>query len=701
VKRISLLILLLLPLRSLLACDVPNGTAVATPATTRACSNAYAAVGLNEQSAYGVFSVWNIGFGILTGNVSGAPLSLSGGYTALPAEIDPVVATPAIATDGTDFLVVEYASGATYTRIVHADGSKGPRIEIANNVGSFGNSGGSAAVVWTGNEYLVAANDFVRDAASGLFLPRIVQAVVRRDGTLLSRGVGPTGQLLLTLVPQGSQALMIWKQGDAVQAGWISAGPSPAILITIPGVNSATRASSAAIGNSMAVAFVSGGELQVLTASSQNSPALANLAIRTLGSAVNDAAVVADGSDFLVLYSDASLNANATRISTNGTIGATFPLAKGDIVSAASNSRGTIVLSTYGCGTIQSQFIARGATTAGAPVDLTLRPIVQTAEKLLPTASGHQLAYLEGTALYVQPISVSASPGARTKLSDLAQSYSIISTSNGGSAIAWIEGAASNVLRVLRLDANGNARGSVTTIPAATPAISSVSLAEAGDTLLVAYQGIVGGSTRPEVHGVIISSAGTIAQEALLSNLGDEGNNVTAGVDGNNWMIAWRNGHEGHVVVVETPQNDLRSQTRRDLNLPAAGTAEIGVVANGNVYWHELGADDQYVVHRTTLAGSDAVLGTSIDEITDVRLSGTTPVWTIRGTTTVGINSPSGLLGCFAMTLVGNKTFEYDIRNGVVSTFVYFDGTQLRVQNQGDALQPPPSQSSRHRAVRH
>jgi hypothetical protein len=701
VKRISLLILLLLPLRSLLACDFPNGTAVATPATTPACSQLYAAAGLNEQSALGVYAQWNVGFGIITGDLTGAPISLNGGYMGLPSEIDQVVAVPSIATDGTDFLLVEYSSGVTYSRIVHPNGTKGPRVQITNGSGSSGNSSGSAAVVWTGNEYLVAANEFVKDPASNQIVPHIVNAVVARDGTLVSKGSGPSGQLLLTVVPMGSQSLMIWKEGTAVNAGWISAGPTPAILLTLSGINNPSRASSASIGNSIAIAFVNGGALQVLTAARPPaSAALSNVSIKTLGSNVNDAAVVADGSDFLVLYSDSSLNANATRISQDGNVGATFPLAKGDVVSAASNSRGTVVLSTYGCGTIQSQFIARGATTASAPVDLTLKPVIQRAEKLVATASGHQLAYLEGTALYVQPVNASGSPGGRTKLADVVQSYALIPTSNGGTAIAWVEGATSNVLRVLRFDANGNPRGSALDIPA-TPAVNTVSLAETGDTLLVAYQGIVAATfnTRPEVHGVIISSAGTIAQDAVLSNTSDEGNDVTAGVDGSKWMIAWRNGRGGQVAVVETPQSDLRSQTRRDLNLPATGTASIGAVSNGNVYWYELGADSRYVVHRTTLTGTDAVLGTSFDEITNLRLSGTTPVWTSSGATLVSISSPSGLLGCFAMTVVGNNTFEYDIRNGVVSTFVYFDGTQLRVQNQGDQLPPPPA--SRHRAVHH
>ena len=160
-RQISIALFALLIVYPVFGCDTAHGNAVATPQTVTDCSYLAGAVGLSEQSAIGVFAWSSFGFGTSSGAVTSAPITLNGGYTKLQSTVDQVIANPIMATDGTNFLLVEYSSGATASRLVHADGTFGPLTPIvsvtnANAAGATQNdSGGSAAVVWDGNEYLV------------------------------------------------------------------------------------------------------------------------------------------------------------------------------------------------------------------------------------------------------------------------------------------------------------------------------------------------------------------------------------------------------------------------------------------------------------------------------------------------------------------------------------------------------------------
>jgi len=522
VRHFTIALFTLLFVYPVFACDTPHGNAVATPQVVTDCQYLEAAMGLNEQSALGIFDWSAGGFSQSSGAVTAAPLTLNGGFTRIQSTVDQVVAIPLVATDGTDFLVVEYSSGATATRLLHADGSSGPRtaiVDVANsNVAGatqFSN-GGSAAVVWDGSEYLVLTTEFVRPAHDVVAVPKVVSATVRRDGTLASSGVIANNAVLLTAVKAGSSAVAIWRSGGALQAGFAL----PQQLVTSPiilPVNDANTAVAANNGSSIVVVYADSNGVDMLTADTNfNNRSAKNVnGVQAIG-----LAVAPDGNDFLVLQSDASLNGRATRIS-GGNPGAVFALGSGSVVSAASNSRGTVVLATHGCGTIASQFIARGATTASAPADLTMKGAAQTAQRLVATSNGHQLTYIENHNLYTQFVDNAANAHGRTQLTTYVNSFATTPL-NGGAAVAWIDGASAQSLKVVRFDASGNKRGATIDVPV-TLTLFAVSAASSGDSLLVAYQGTPIGSHHLEVHGALIDSTGSVTQDAVLSGSSDDG----------------------------------------------------------------------------------------------------------------------------------------------------------------------------------
>lgn len=699
-KIITIALFALVIVYPVFACDTPHGNTVATPQTVTDCQYLAGAVGLNEQSAVGAFAWSSFGFGTSSGAVTLAPITLNGGYTKLQSTVDQVITNPLMATDGTNFLLVEYSSGGTSSRLVHADGSYGPLTSIvsvtnANVAGATQNgTGGSAAVVWDGNEYLVLTTEFVRPGPDVNAAPKVVSATVRADGTLASAGVIADNSLLLTAVKSGSSATAIFRT-----AGVLKAGPAlPQQIITNPiilPVFDGNLAAAANNGSSIVVVFADSIGVDMLLAD-------ANFNNRTVknvnGAQASGLAIVPDGSDFLVAQSDAGLNARATRI-TGGNPGAVFTLTTGAIVGAGSNSRGAIVLSTHGCGTIASQFIARGSTSPSAPTDLTLKGSPQTDKRLVSTSSGHHLTYIENHNLFTQYVDNTATAAARTQLTTYTSSFAMTQLnvgSNGGSAVAWIDGTLGQALKVARFDATGSKRGSTIDIPVSPATVNAVSIAGSGDSLLVAFQATPSGSHHPQVYATIIDTTGTPAPTSLLSGLSDDGTNVTAGVDGNNWMIAWRNGPPHVLVVITTPVTTLTFPSRRDIPLATSGLPMLAAADSGSVYWIESG--NQYFVHKTVVStGSTSTLGQSDSYIETVRLLSGIPVWTIReastgeGTTT--LMSPLGAIGCFTSTDAG---VDYDTRNNALGMWVYTDGTQLHVE-----LPSAAPAATRHRAVHH
>ena len=697
-KQITTTLFALLIVYPVLACDFPHGNAVATPQVVTACEYLAGAVGLNEQSAVGIFAWSSFGFGVSSGAVTVAPITLSGGYTRLQSTVDQGIASPLMATDGTNFLLVEYSSGGTATRLVHPDGTFGPLTPIvtvtnANAAGATQNgTGGAAAVVWDGNEYLVLTTEFVRPGADQNAVPKVLSATVRADGTLSSSGVIADNSLLLTAVKSGSSAVAIWRTNGALKAGPAVPQQIVANPITLPALDG-NFAAAANNGSSIAVAFADSNGVDLLLAdTSFNNRTVKNVN----GVSVSGLVIVPDGSDFLVAQSDASLNARATRIS-GGNPGTAFALTSGAVVGAASNSRGAIVLSTHGCGTIASQFIARGSTSPSAATDLSLKGAPQTDERLVATNSGHQLTYIENHNLYTQFVDNSANAAARSQLTTYVSSFATTQL-NGGSAVAWIDGTLAQSVRVARFDSAGHMRGSAIDVPVVSATVNALSIAGSGDSLLVAYQATPLGSHHPEVIATIVDTTGTPAPVTLLSGLNDDGSNLITGVDGSNWMIAWHNGPPHAMVVINAPLSTLSLPSRHDIPMATTGIPMLAAAQGGIVYWIERGEESR--VHKTVVSsGADSVIGQSTDNIDTVRLLAGAgfPIWTIRGATTgettTTLTLAQGTAGCF----VGfDGAVEYDTRDDVLAMWVYSDGTQLHAE-----LPTFGSTASRHRAVKH
>ncbi|HEX7191156.1 MAG TPA: hypothetical protein VF381_06230 [Thermoanaerobaculia bacterium] len=695
-KQITIALFALVIVYPVLACDTPHGNAVATPQTVTDCQYLAGTVGLNEQSAVGIFAWSSFGFGTSSGAVTAAPIALNGGFMKLNSTVDQIIANPVMATDGTNFLLVEYSSGGTATRLVHGDGSYGPLTTIvsvtnANAAGSTQNStGGSAAVVWDGNEYLVLTTEFVRPAVDQNAVPKVLSATVRSDGTLASSGVIADNSVLLTAVKAGSSAVAIWRNNGLLKAGF--AVPQQIITspIILPNVD-ANIAAAANNGSSIVVVYGDSAGVDMLLADSSFN----NRTMKNVNSAqASGLAIVPDGSNFLVLQSDASLNARATRIS-GGNPGSVFTLISGAVVGAASNSQGTIVLSTHGCGTIASQFISRGATTASAPTDLTLKAAAQTDKRLVSTTNGHQLTYIENHNLFTQFVDNSATAQSRTQLTTFVNSFAMTQL-NGGSAVAWIDGTLAQSLKVARFDSAGNKRGATIDVPVSSATVNSLAIAASGDSLLVAFQDTPLGSHQPQVMATIVDTTGTPSAAALLSGISDDGSNVTAGVNGSSWMIAWRNGPPQVLVVITTPVSTLSAPSRRDIPIATTGLPALVLADSGNLYWIERGT--QNIVHKTVVSsGADSAIGQTVDDIDTVRLLSGIPVWTVRGATTgettTTLVSPLSTVGCF---VAFDSGVDYDTRDNALSMWVYSDGTQLHAE-----LPSGAQTSSRHRAVHH
>jgi len=267
---------------------------------------------------------------------------------------------------------------------------------------------------------------------------------------------------------------------------------------------------------------------------------------------------------------------------------------------------------------------------------------------------------------------------------------------NGGSAVAWVDGIAAQALKVARFDASGNQRGATIDVPVASARVNALSIAATGDSLLVAFQATPSGSVHPQVIAAIIDTTGTPAPTALLSGLNDDGSNVTAGVNGTNWMIAWRNGPPQVLVNITTPVSTLTLPNRRDIPISPAGLPMLVTADSGNLYW--IDRADQNFVHKTVVAsGSDSVIGQSFDTIETVRLLSGIPVWTIRGASTgetpTTLMSPLGPVACFISL---DSAVDYDARDNALALWVYSDGTQLHTQL--PAAAPP---AARRRAVKH
>ena len=148
--------------------------------------------------------------------------------------------------------------------------------------------------------------------------------------------------------------------------------------------------------------------------------------------------VVPDGNDFLVLQSDSALNGRATRIS-GGNVGANFALASGAVVSAASNSRGTVVA---GGPWLRNDRIAvhraRRDDRLGAHRS-DVEGGAQTDERLIATSSGHQLTYIENHNLFTQFVDNGERAAGRTSSRSFVNSFATTPL-NGGAAVAWIDG---------------------------------------------------------------------------------------------------------------------------------------------------------------------------------------------------------------------------------------------------------------------
>jgi hypothetical protein len=658
-RRIAVLFLLLFS-RVILGCDAPRGVPVSDLRFVPDCGMTSASLAVSDDGAFAAWHFTHVGFGFISGTNYGAPLDAVG-RSRVDAELplQGANAFPSLASDGHDYLLVLSDSAASRAAIVHPDGSSGPLQTITTNHGP-----GAAGLVWTGSDYLFVSQSLTAVRLSPAGVVTNVN-VLTMDATFAALANG----------------LVIWKRGVNVEAAPIG-GPA----VSLPMIPVTAAMSVASSGNGFLVVFTDtsgrvgaqrldiggnpiGGVIEVAREAASPSPVAPQVAF--------------EGDSFLALWeSDSSVR--AAHVSANSAVSAPFIVAANAVIWSAVPSRdGTMIAYGAGCGTVATRVIGRGAENGTPESIVSLRADVQSNPIIAATALGHQVVWHESNSLFTRFVGSSGPAGPTMKLStDLTINASIIPFA-GGTVAVWDDGSNAPVrLRVARFGAGGELIGEPITIPS-TAFVFSISLAAAGDELLVVTSG-EDDLFKNEVDAERLDTNLNVLQRVVLSSPGEDGFYALAGGDASRWYAAWRDGG-AQLVVVELAHGDLHQQTRFSTTLATSVSAFIGGILPGDdpaVMWTDGN------VHATYYhSGLDILVAGA--NVTAPRLIGSEAFWLELTPTTTRIlsapisKSPAPAAterACLALPFNG---LGFDVRNGAIDAIAYPDAPQLRVQLRG------------------
>jgi hypothetical protein len=639
--------------RVLVACDAPHGVPVSDIHYVPDCGFNNAALAVSDDGAFAAWHFTHFGFGTVFGTNYGAPLDAQG-RTRVNQELPfGGTSSPAIASDGHDFLYVLSFTGQTSATVVHADGTIAPSHAVAAP-----HTDGGASVVWTGSDYLVVTFD-------------LIAAHVSRAGVATNVNTLTTGATLAAL----ANGLVIWKRGTTFEAAPIGGSP-----VSLPAISLTSRVSVAGNGSEFLATFVDeSGRVAALRLDRNGNPIgnAIEIASEAASQIVIAPQVAFDGDSYLVLWYSAGL-VRAARVSSTGAVSPSFIAASGVIWSAVPADDGTMIAYSIGCGSIATRVISRGASNGTLESVVSLRPDAQTTPRIAATPFGHQLIWYESNVLHTRFVTTSGPAGATTRLSfSNYSSHATVVPFLGGTAVVWDDG---GTLNVARFSADGRLVVESAPIPS-TEFIFSIAVAAAGDELLIVAQG-ENDLFKTEVHAVRVDANGERLQEALLSSPGEDGFTPIAGADASRWYAAWRNGAT-QLVVIEMPRGDLRQPARFSATLPTSTSGTLGAFVTGDdpqVVWAN---GDVHSIHYHS--GLDLLLANG--RAFTVRVSGSRAYWTEVSNTTV-IRSASILQSttapveeaCLATTALD---LDFDLNNGAIDAIAYADSPQLRVQLRG------------------
>jgi len=650
-RRIAPVFLLFFFARVLGACDAPHGVPVTDVHYVPDCGFNNASLAVSDDGAFAAWHFTHAGFGSITGTNYGAPLDAAG-KSRVNEELPfgGFTSQPSIASDGHDFLYVLSHSGQTSVNVIHADGTIDPSRPIA-----VPKADGKALVVWTGSDYLVVT-------------PDLLAIHVSRDGHPGNVNTLTTGATLAAL----TKDLVIWKRGTTFEAAPIGGA---AVSLPIPPTASVNLADFLAVFEDQT------GRVGALKLDHNGNPisGIIEIASEPASAFVIPPRVAFDGDSHLVVWNSGAVM-RAVRVSTSGAASAPFTIGNGTISSAVPTRDGTMIAYSAGCGFIATRVIPRAATTASAESVVSLHADSQVSPRIAATALGHQTIWYESNVLYTRFVSTSGPSGPVTRLSESSFSaHGTIIPFMGGSAVVWDD---SPDIRVARFDAAGNLVTESDPIPF-EQFIFSIALAASGDELFVVAQGEQA-LFKNEVHAARIAANGTVLQDAVLSNPGEDGFNPIAGSDSTRCYAGWRNG-ANQLVVVETPRSDLRQMTRFTTTLPGTLVTTIGAFALGEdslVVWTN---GDVHAVHYHS--GLDEIVANG--RAFNVSVFEKRAYWIEVGQTTTIRSAPIFHIAqspteeaCFSATIFN---IDFDVRNGALDAIAYANGPQLHVQLRGIA----------------
>src|SRR5205814_2965935 len=384
------------------------------------------------------FASWHmshVGFATVSGTNYGALLDANGRLrVTTQTNYGGGTGRPRIATDGRDFLFVTYSRGFTDAQLIRADGTRGAtKIVATHGIGSFTTSSvnGTASVVWTGSEYIVATTEIVVTGTTTR--GNIVAATFTRDGEIGAITTIADDAGLMALAPAGpGRALAIWNQAGVVSSAFIGANglvSTPQRIDAIPATASVNLATD---GANFAAVFAQGSRIATLRLG-----ATTPIELDTSGSSTQ---IVWDRDAFVVIWNDDANNILMFRLN-RGVTPATR-IGVGHIESASASSNGVIILHGSPCGAMST------LTIGGDDSIVSVAPSEQLSPRIVATNFGHQVTWIEGTSLFTRFIDRNGSGGDTMHLTD-AEVLNVSSIPfEGGTAIVWGGGFA-------RFDASG------------------------------------------------------------------------------------------------------------------------------------------------------------------------------------------------------------------------------------------------------
>ena len=707
----------LLSLPAARPCETAQGQPVGPLHFAPVCGLSAAAVAANDHGALGVWpstrgQIFRIteDFGTLL-DLAGHPFHSS--QSSLGAGTTDGV--PVLATDGTDFLLFQNTRGFASVQKISADGTViGPILRVTSIGSVAGNTGGSGTVLWSGTEYTTLLTAAIADnETAGLYHGRIIRASVSRDGAVGGVDTLLDGASLAAAVSAGAnRVLMIWHSGGVTEAGMLNGSALTRASQRLDAIPSTVSVALATDGvGFLAVWIEPGGRLAALRLDSSGAPSGPPIEIVTTPVVLgrSDPLAVWDGSSYVVFWSDDGATKGA-RISPNGT-GPPAIVAAGRPAAATVTSRGTLLLTIHGCGTVASTVIDRGVLTAETSADVSIAVIPQRSPRVAATSRGHQLLWTEDGKLLTRFVGADGSSGEIRQLNDETVrsatgsfsdgSVSLIVPFHGGSYVAWSEGPenGSAVLRAQRLDAAGQPTGMKAAIDTLF-FIFDIALAESGDELFIvteeqrAFSPYPAPSSPPEVYAARLGGEGNLLQRAAVAVSKVAFQSVAASADGFQAIAGWMTDlHELRATTMDA--TNLRVQQATIISLPLEAGASRVVLRQGPpaaVFWIEGSSR----LHMTLLdSRADVVVAEARDGLGLVRLEGDDLYWLVAPQATIlsarltptAAGQPRAR-ACFA---IYPFPFAYAVRDGAPSALIYArrfvvddrdgaDDAQLRVQ---------------------